>query len=302
MNWFAFVLFFLLSTVSFLEVESWGDATKSGPKVKPKEQLHVGLIAPHTNFGKREYLRAINSAVNGLNKIRGQKLSFLSNYEFTVSNVHFDMMSLTPSPTGEFYSQILSNTSHGPFFTNLSAILNTLCKEFLHANVSSILYMMNYEQYGRSTASAQYFLQLAGYLGIPVISWNADNSGLERRASQSTMQLQLAPSIEHQSAAMLAILERYKWHQFSVVTSQIAGHDDFVQAVRERVAAVQVILLKLTKKKYFPFLLQNLIRITSNSPFSTPSSWHVRVIYLNWSIVRHAWCFCTLRRKKPRIF
>lgn len=101
MNWFAFVLFFLLSTVSFLEVESWGDATKTGPKVKPKEQLHVGLIAPHTNFGKREYLRAINSAVNGLNKIRGQKLSFLSNYEFTVSNVHFDMMSLTPSPTGE---------------------------------------------------------------------------------------------------------------------------------------------------------------------------------------------------------
>lgn len=39
---------------------------------------------------------------------------------------------------------------------------------------------MNYEQYGRSTASAQYFLQLAGYLGIPVIAWNADNSGLER--------------------------------------------------------------------------------------------------------------------------
>jgi glutamate receptor ionotropic, NMDA 2B len=67
------------------------------------------------------------------------------------------MMSLTPSPT---------------------AILNTLCKEFLHENVSAILYLMNYEQYGRSTASAQYFLQLAGYLGIPVISWNADNSGL----------------------------------------------------------------------------------------------------------------------------
>lgn len=54
------------------------------------------------------------------------------------------------------------------------------------------------------------------------------------------MQVQLAPSIEHQSAAMLSILERYKWHQFSIVTSQIAGHDDFVQAVRERVNDVQV--------------------------------------------------------------
>lgn len=57
-----------------------------------------------------------------------------------------------------------------------------------------------------------------------------------QRTSQSSLHLQLAPSIEHQSAAMLSILERYKWHQFSVVTSQIAGHDDFVQAVRERIA------------------------------------------------------------------
>lgn len=39
---------------------------------------------------------------------------------------------------------------------------------------------------------------------------------------------------------MLSILERYKWHQFSVVTSQIAGHDDFIQAVRERVSEMQV--------------------------------------------------------------
>lgn len=62
----------------------------------------------------------------------------------------------------------------------ISAILNSLCQEFLTVNVSAILYLMNYEKYGRSTASAQYFLQLAGYLGIPVIAWNADNSGLER--------------------------------------------------------------------------------------------------------------------------
>lgn len=156
--------------------------------------------------------------MTGLSKGRGQKLTFLTQYEFNPANIHFESLTLNPSPT---------------------AILNILCKQFLHANVSAILYMMNYEQFGRSTASAQYFLQLAGYLGIPVISWNADNSGLERRASQSTLQLQLAPSIEHQAAAMLSILERYKWHQFSVVTSQIAGHDDFVQAVREHVVEMQ---------------------------------------------------------------
>uniref|UniRef100_A0A182IWF8 Uncharacterized protein n=1 Tax=Anopheles atroparvus TaxID=41427 RepID=A0A182IWF8_ANOAO len=214
-----------------------------------EHQLNIGLLVPHTNFGRREYLRSINSAVQGLQKGRGSKLTFLKDHEFQTSNIHFDMMSLTPSPT---------------------AILNTLCKEFLHANVTAILYMMNYESYGRSTASAQYFLQLAGYLGIPVISWNADNSGLERRASQSALQLQLAPSIEHQSAAMLSILERYKWHQFSVVTSQIAGHDDFVQAVREQVAAMD----------HFKFTILNSIIVTRPSDLLELVNSEARVMLL----------------------
>ena len=89
--------------------------------------------------GKREYLRAINAAIQALAKPRGQKLTFLKDYEFTQSNIHLESLTLNPSPT---------------------AILNILCKQFLHANVSAILYMMNYEQYGRSTASAQYFLQV----------------------------------------------------------------------------------------------------------------------------------------------
>ncbi|EGI68455.1 Glutamate [NMDA] receptor subunit epsilon-2 [Acromyrmex echinatior] len=174
-------------------------------------KLSIGLIVPHTSFGVREYTRAINKAVLNLYKGHGRtkgqsRFSFLDKYEFTPSQVNSTMMKLTPSPT---------------------AILDSLCKDFLSVNVSAILYLMNYEQYGRSTASAQYFLQLAGYLGIPV------------RASQSSLQLQLAPSLEHQTAAMLSILERYKWHQFSVVTSQIAGHDDFIQAVRERISDMQ---------------------------------------------------------------
>lgn len=67
------------------------------------------------------------------------------------------------------------------------------------------------------------------------------------------MYLELAPSIEHQTAAMLSILERYKWHQFSVITSQIAGHDNFVQAVRERISETQ---------ERFKFTLLNAILYT----------------------------------------
>ncbi|XP_035722362.1 glutamate receptor ionotropic, NMDA 2B-like isoform X2 [Vespa mandarinia] len=178
--------------------------------------LKVGMMVPYKTFGVRDYTKAVTSAINMLQKsTRGPRLGLFQHHDIYVK---ISMMELTPSPT---------------------TILDSLCKDFLSLNVSAILYLMNYEQYGRSTASAQYFLQLAGYLGIPVIAWNADNSGLERRASQSNLQLQLAPSLEHQTAAMLSILERYKWHQFSVVTSQIAGHDDFIQAVRERISDMQ---------------------------------------------------------------
>lgn len=146
-----------------------------------------------------------------------------------------------------------------------------MCKDFLQANVSAIVYLMNYEQYGRSTASAQYFFQLAGYLGIPVISWNADNSGLERTASKNKLQVQLAPSIEHQSAAMLSILERYKWHQFSIVTSHIAGHDDFVQAVRERVNEMQ---------DHFKFTILNSVMVMRPSDLMELVNSEARVMLL----------------------
>ena len=54
--------------------------------------------------------------------------------------------------------------------------------------------------------------------------------------SEMTGHLQLAPSVDHQVSAMLSIMDRYNWRQFGIVTSEIAGHDDFVQAVRDRVA------------------------------------------------------------------
>lgn len=69
-------------------------------KEPEKETLNIGLIAPHTNFGKREYSRAINSAILSLSKLRGgSKTGITNNTLFSSQNVHFDMMPLTPSPT-----------------------------------------------------------------------------------------------------------------------------------------------------------------------------------------------------------
>lgn len=95
-------LFFILACVC--TATSFRGAPKSQPT--EKNVLNIGLIAPHTNFGKREYTRAINSAVLGLQKGRGQKLTFLKDHSFQSSNIHFGMMSLTPSPTGWYIVEL----------------------------------------------------------------------------------------------------------------------------------------------------------------------------------------------------
>lgn len=95
----AFILMYSCPCASALRLTNGGNTKTLSAN---KEQLNIGLIAPHTNFGKREYLRAINTAVQGLAKTRGAKLTFLKDYSFEPRNIHFDMMSLTPSPTGEY--------------------------------------------------------------------------------------------------------------------------------------------------------------------------------------------------------
>ena len=64
------------------------------------------------------------------------------------------------------------------FFFSLSDITDLLCQHLNNGSVA-IIYFTNTEKFGRSTAASQYFLQMAGFLGIPVIAWNADNAGLE---------------------------------------------------------------------------------------------------------------------------
>uniref|UniRef100_A0A0P4WC48 Receptor ligand binding region domain-containing protein n=1 Tax=Scylla olivacea TaxID=85551 RepID=A0A0P4WC48_SCYOL len=180
---------------------------ETGSRSDVREGLNVGIIMPMTKFKLRKYQGQVRTGLRVFDKKLGSK------YRFGYSEFIQQQLPINPSPT---------------------KILDTLCDKFLPMNVSAIIYTTKDERFGRNTASSQYFLQLAGYLGIPVIAWNADNSGLEQ-ASMSGLRIQMAPSIHHQAAAMLSILVRYQWHAFTIVTSHIAGHSDFVQTVRDQV-------------------------------------------------------------------
>lgn len=79
------------------------------------DQLNIGLILPHTNFNVREYTRAINSAVQGLGKGRNLRVEWVKNNTFTTKNVHNILMTLTPSPTGEYNPfGFIGNDKEGP--------------------------------------------------------------------------------------------------------------------------------------------------------------------------------------------
>lgn len=57
-------------------------------------------------------------------------------------------------------------------------LVNALCDVLIKQKVVAILYWDNDEMYGRPTALVQYFMHLISYTGIPIIAWNADNSGI----------------------------------------------------------------------------------------------------------------------------
>ena len=173
-------------------------ARRTGEKVK----VSVAVVLPHTTFHTRKYRKMIKQGALSLSRMPFEKAGFeLSPY--------LEMIRPIPAPT---------------------EILNKLCKQFLSNNTAAILYLTNSETYGRDTVASQYFMQLAQYVRLPVISWNADNSAFEQGGA--SLQIQLAPTMKHQARAIISLLERYGWHTFSIVTGTIAGHRNFDQ-VRE---------------------------------------------------------------------
>lgn len=54
-----------------------------------------------------------------------------------------------------------------------------------------------------------------------------------QRGVGNNLVIQLAPSASHQASAMMALMRRYSWRQFAIVTSTVAGYREFIQAVAD---------------------------------------------------------------------
>ncbi|XP_046372602.1 glutamate receptor ionotropic, NMDA 2A-like isoform X2 [Haliotis rufescens] len=110
-------------------------------------------------------------------------------------------------------------------------ILNSFCDYVFPYNTTAIIHVNNPLSFRRRTAASQYVLEIASYFGIPVISWDPEYPG-SLHTMQEARTLQIAPTIQHQTQAMLKLLTRYNWTDFAVVTSEVAGHQDFIASIR----------------------------------------------------------------------
>lgn len=159
---FQTVLIFLTATTIhsgvFRERTRILDVSKS-PDINPlKSNINIVAVLPQTMFKniERSYTKVLDESARNVNRNRYANFLFTNNYNL---NTYLVMMELAANP---------------------SMVLETICEKVLPLNPSAIIYMTNTPTYGTNAASAQYVLQLIGYLGIPVIAWNIDNIGLEQ--------------------------------------------------------------------------------------------------------------------------
>ena len=77
-------------------------------------------------------------------------------------------------------------------------------------------------------------LQKSFLIGLP----SSNGITTLSQAASTGLRIQLAPSVHHQAAAIVSLMLRYNWSAFAILTSQIAGHVDFVLSMRTAIDAV----------------------------------------------------------------
>ncbi|KAI1720636.1 ligated ion channel l-glutamate- and glycine-binding site domain-containing protein [Ditylenchus destructor] len=167
-----------------------------------KQVVNIGLV--YQNYAQSKvYQKAFKEAIRNINN--GQ--------------------SITPVdcilPKGQFYP---------------SDVLNCLCETMISNKVALIIFVTASEEFDEVTAASQYFLHMASQTGIPIIAWNADNSGYTFSKPLSEYRIiQMAPPIVQQIQAMIALLRRYNWSRFGVVATKMAGSKQFIKLVQDEI-------------------------------------------------------------------
>ncbi|KAK0408940.1 hypothetical protein QR680_004252 [Steinernema hermaphroditum] len=179
-----------------------------------KQLINIGLV--YQNYARSKvYDKAFKETIRNINAAQSVSAMKRIASKYTLNPVDCIL------PKGMFYP---------------AHVLDCICNTLIKNNVSLIVFVTASESYDDTTSAALYFLHMASHTGIPIIAWNADNAGFSFNKPLSEYRiLQMAPPITHQIQAMIALLKRYNWPKFGIVTSKMAGSTEFLQNVQEQI-------------------------------------------------------------------
>ncbi|XGW05733.1 hypothetical protein V3C99_016246 [Haemonchus contortus] len=210
------LLLIFIPTLAIDLSSSRKDALRLPSKPSQKQKVNIALVYQHYANRSKAYDKAFKEVIRKIND--GTSISSLRRLatKYTFGAVDCIL------PTGMFL---------------VKDVLNCICHTIVKNKVALVIFVTASETYDSTTSAEQYFLTLTAYTGIPVIAWNADNSGFTFGKDLTPFRIiQMAPPIEHQIRAMIALLRRYSWSKFGVVCSQMAGSSEFIKSVRREIA------------------------------------------------------------------
>lgn len=109
----------------------------------------------------------------------------------------------------------------------MPAQLTALYCDRIFQHNASVLMSINYNLL--TSVATEYITNVAQVLGLPVISWDPFFPDAMANDADSLL-LQLAPTIYHECKAMILLMERYNWTEFSIVTIKDLAQD-FIQGM-----------------------------------------------------------------------
>ncbi|KAH3884309.1 hypothetical protein DPMN_008288 [Dreissena polymorpha] len=171
-----------------------------------------------------------------------EHISIISPERSTDENDIRNAMASARRITRTVSSSIFYIDKNNPYPSN---IVNAFCQEVFQNNASVVM-SINYEQ--ETSRATEFIADIASRLGYPVISWDPFyRSALE--ADDDNMILQLSSTIYHECKAMVLIMERYNWTEFTIVTTKDMGRD-FIDCMDIMVKDTRIIQGYLEKEKY----------------------------------------------------
>ncbi|PIO77367.1 hypothetical protein TELCIR_00553 [Teladorsagia circumcincta] len=172
------LLLFLLPAFAIDLTSSRKDSLRLPTKPSEKQKVNIALVYQHYANRSKAYDKAFKEVIRKIND--GTSISSLRRLatKYTFGAVDCIL------PTGMFL---------------VRDVLNCICHTIVKNKVALVIFVTASETYDSTTSAEQYFLTLTAYTGIPVIAWNADNSGFTFGKDLTPFRIiQMAPPIEHQ--------------------------------------------------------------------------------------------------------